>query len=538
MKYVLKADEMKACDEYTINGIGIPSMVLMERAALSVVSALEERKIPLKGKKALIAAGTGNNGGDGLAIGRLLSRIGAEVTFYLEGNLQKLSVETKAQVRILKNMGFSILSKTEDDEYDMVVDALFGIGLSGEITGSFKEAIEKINRQKERGAFVCSVDIPSGICADTGRIYGCAVKADLTVAFAFAKRGHLLYPGRAYTGELAVADIGIPKAAFREAIPSGFYYGKEELSELLPGRSPWGNKGTFGKVLLLAGSHDMSGACILCGKAVLRTGAGMLKIITPDCNRKIVQQSLPEALLYTFEGRPDGEAVKKALLWADVVVAGPGMGCGEASYQLLSQVLESASHPMVIDADGLNLLAMHRELWELAEGHKDTLILTPHPGELMRLIKAASTEAASMQAGHQREASVQSAYPQSEASGALMTAYPANRETIIRGLAKELKAIVAAKDAATLVAEDGREEIFFNTSGNDGMAAAGSGDVLAGIIGGLAAQGMNGFESACLGVYLHGLAGDEARRKLGAYGMLAGDICESIPDVMRKASPV
>ena len=143
MKYVLKADEMKACDEYTINGIGIPSMVLMERAALSVVSALEERKIPLKGKKALIAAGTGNNGGDGLAIGRLLSRIGAEVTFYLEGNLQKLSVETKAQVRILKNMGFSILSKTEDDEYDMVVDALFGIGLSGEITGSFKEAIEK-----------------------------------------------------------------------------------------------------------------------------------------------------------------------------------------------------------------------------------------------------------------------------------------------------------------------------------------------------------------------------------------------------------
>ena len=136
MKYVLKADEMKACDEYTINGIGIPSMVLMERAALSVVSALEERKIPLKGKKALIAAGTGNNGGDGLAIGRLLSRIGAEVTFYLEGNLQKLSVETKAQVRILKNMGFSILSKTEDDEYDMVVDALFGIGLSGEITGS------------------------------------------------------------------------------------------------------------------------------------------------------------------------------------------------------------------------------------------------------------------------------------------------------------------------------------------------------------------------------------------------------------------
>lgn len=505
MKYVLKSDEMKACDNYTISRIGILSMVLMERAALSAVRVLEERNIQFKGKKVLVVSGVGNNGGDGLAIGRLLSPKGAEVTFYLEGNPDKLSKETKAQAEILKNMGFSIQSKYRDAEYDMVVDALFGIGLSREVTGSFREAIDYINRQKRRGAFVCSVDISSGVCADTGRIFGCAVRADITVSFAFAKRGHLLYPGRACTGELAVRDIGIPKEAFGLAAPSGFYYEKEDLRMLLPARCPWGNKGTFGKVLLIAGSRDMSGACLLCGKAVLRAGAGMLKIISPACNREIIQQSLPEALLYTFEEMPEEEAVEEALSWADVVVAGPGMGCTEAAYRLLSCVLANPSHPLVLDADGLNLISMNGQLRKMAGRREGPLVLTPHPGELMRLL------------------------------GAGMEEYPAKRETFIRELAKELKAVVVAKDAATMVTEDGREEIYFNTSGNSGMAAAGSGDVLAGIIGGLMAQGMGGFEGACVSVYLHGLAGDEACRQMGPYGMTAGDICESLPSVMKEA---
>lgn len=498
MKYVLKADEMKACDRYTIEEIGIPSMVLMERAALSAVSVLTAKGMQLKGRKVLIAAGAGNNGGDGLAIGRLLSRRGAEVTFYLEGNPEKMSAETRAQAEILKNLGFFVQRKLEDAEYAIVVDALFGIGLSREVTGNFRSVIEKINEYGKQGAFVLSVDIPSGICADTGRIYGCAVKADLTVTFAFAKRGHFLYPGRAYTGELVTADIGIWETAFGTDMPSGFYYEKEELSRLLPARCPWGNKGTFGKVLLLSGSRDMSGACVLCGKAVLKAGAGMLKIITPACNREIVQQSLPEAMLYTFEEKPEEEELRKALSWADVVVAGPGMGTGEIAYRLIAFVLENSSHPMVLDADGLNLLALHRELWELAGTHKNSLILTPHPGELMRLL------------GVDREE------------------YEIKREAYARALAGKLKAVVAAKDAATLVVEEGRKEIYLNTSGNDGMAAAGSGDVLAGIIGGLLAQGMDGFECACLGTFWHGLAGDNARRKMGAYGMLAGDICESL----------
>ncbi|MCM1136423.1 MAG: NAD(P)H-hydrate dehydratase [Clostridium sp.] len=518
MKYVLKAGEMKACDGYTIRKIGILSMVLMERAALSVVCALEKKGALKKARRVLIAAGTGNNGGDGLAIGRLLSQRGIEVTFYLEGNQEKLSQETRAQMEIVKNLGFPIRSKLEDAEYDMVVDALFGIGLSREISGNYREAIEKINDWGKHGAFICSVDIPSGICADTGRVYGCAVRANLTVTFAFAKWGHFLYPGKDYAGEVVVTDIGIPEKALETGGASGFYYRKEMLRELLPARCPWGNKGTFGKVLLLAGSRNMCGACILCGRGVLRAGAGMVKIITPPCNREIVQQSLPEALLGTwdelFSGRKEAalgktlerdvaKVVEQDLAWADVIVAGPGMGTDERAYLLLKQVLERTTCPMVLDADGLNLLAIHKDLWELAENRKGGLALTPHPGELIRLLETD------------------------------METYRGEREKLVLTLAEKLNAVVIGKDAATLVAEGGRREIYLNTSGNDGMAAAGSGDVLAGIVGGLLAQGMSYFEGACLGAYLHGLAGDLACRKKGAYGMIAGDICEALAKITR-----
>ncbi len=500
MKYVLKSDEMKACDNYTISRIGILSMVLMERAALSVVRVLEERNIQFKGKKVLVVSGVGNNGGDGLAIGRLLSPKGAEVTFYLEGNPDKLSKETKAQAEILKNMGFSIQSKYQDAEYDMVVDALFGIGLSREVTGSFREAIDYINRQKMRGAFVCSVDIPSGVCADTGRIFGCAVRADITVSFAFAKRGHLLYPGRACTGELAVRDIGITKEAFGLAAPSGFYYEKEDLRMLLPARCPWGNKGTFGKVLLIAGSRDMSGACLLCGKAVLRAGAGMLKIISPACNREIIQQSLPEALLYTFEEMPEEEAVEEALSWADVVVAGPGMGCTEAAYRLLSCVLANPFHPLVLDADALNLIAGDMSLQILAAGQGEagrSMILTPHEGELSRL------------------------------SGKTMEQVREDREHVSRALARDLHCILVCKGARTLVCRE-QGEICVNLSGDNGMGTAGSGDVLTGVIAALLAQGAEAFEAASVGVYLHGLAGERAARRYGSHGLTAGRLAEAV----------
>lgn len=505
MKYALKAEEMKACDKDAIERIGIPSMVLMERAALAVLHTFDE--LGLSPGRVLIVAGMGNNGGDGLALGRLLLERGEDVAVYMEGNPEKMTEETRLQKKILEKSGFSIQSKIEDTEYDMVIDALFGIGLSREITGDCRTLVERINHMKSRGALVCSLDIPSGICADDGRVLGCSVCADITVSFAFAKIGHLCYPGRESAGKLFVKDIGVTEKSFGCKKPSAFYYERAELGCLLPKRQKAGNKATFGKVLLAAGSRDMCGACILCAGAVLRAGAGMVKIITPACNREIIQQSVPEAMLYTFEGLPDEEKVLQSMDWADVVVAGPGLGTGQDGSLLMEWILryersspqslpDAKGLPLVIDADGLNLIAMKSELQNMLKGKK--AILTPHPGELMRLLKKD------------------------------MKSYQGRQMELSRELAELFSCTAAAKDASTLVVQNGREEIYINTSGNDGMATAGSGDVLAGLIGGLLAQKMEPFEAACLGVFLHGLAGENASERKGRFGMLAGDIVESL----------
>lgn len=505
MKYALKAREMKNYDKDTIDRIGIPSMALMERAALSVVDELSKQAGTFL-KRVLVVAGTGNNGGDGLAVGRLLALGGHEVSFYLAGNPDKMTAETKGQMRIVENLGFSIQSKFEAAEYDMIIDALLGIGLSRDVQGDYADVIGQMNRLGRQGVYICSVDIPSGICADTGRIMGCAVRADLTVTFAFAKRGHLLYPGKEYSGNLAVRDIGITRNSSAVQRPRAFYYEKEEIRDLLPRRAPDGNKAVFGKVLLLAGSMDMSGACCLCGSSIMRTGAGMVKIITPACNRQIIQQSLPEAMLYTYEGNPDREKVRQSLDWCDVVVAGPGIGTDENAYLLMKWILDDKELPMVIDADGLNLLAAHEELMEMAALRRpEGTIITPHPGELNRLLKTDKKE------------------------------YEADREQLIHRLAEQLHCIVAAKDAVTIVAKAAEDEIYIGTSGNDSLATAGSGDVLAGVAGALLAQGMGEFHAACLAVYLHGLAGEQAGIKNSHYGVMATDIINELTQVMNRS---
>lgn len=501
MRYAVTGQEMKEYDRKTISEIGIPSLVLMERAALETVRVLlNEKKDP---RTALILAGTGNNGGDGLAVGRMLADRGIQVTFLLAGNQEKLSREAALQRDILLNLGFSIQSKLENQEYDIIVDALFGVGLSRDIEGEYFELISQVNRMHQAGSFLCSVDIPSGVCADTGKVMGCAVKADLTVAFAFAKRGELLYPGKEYTGKLIICDIGIPENLANEQKPEAFFYEKEDAIRKLPVRIPWGNKGTFGKVLLIAGNYDMCGACILAGNSIFRTGAGMVKILTPECNREILQSTLPEAMLYSYQDVPEEEQVRKSLEWADVIVAGPGIGTGRAAYLLVRQCLEECSLPIVLDADALNLIGSNRDLAELLR-HRDkkNVVLTPHPGELVRLL------------------------------GTDMRHYQKDRMALIRKALEEYGCVLAAKDAVTIAAGTGENELYINTSGNDGMAVAGSGDVLAGMIGALIAQKVPCFEAAALGIFLHGLAGDGAYERKGRYAMTAKDIIDQLPQVM------
>lgn len=504
MRYIVTAQEMKYYDSYTIEKTKIPSLLLMERAALEMTGIVEQRI--KKGDEVIVFAGTGNNGGDALAVGRLLAQKGVFVSFYMPGDRNKATEETKKQCEILENLGFSIHGNFPEKEYDIVIDGLFGIGLKREISGIYKEAVEKMNALREKGALVAAVDIPSGVLADSGRVPGCAVRADITVTFGYGKAGHYFYPGRENTGELFIRDIGITQKALEEKSPSYMTFCREELKELLPERKKWGNKGTFGKVLLYAGSREMCGAALLCGRSILRSGAGMLKIITPSENRAVIQQALPEAMLYTYDEMPEEDMVKQSMAWADVLVAGPGIGKGEAAHFLMTMFLKQGKLPMIVDADGLNLIAEEEHLQKaVKEYEKNKLIMTPHPGEFIRL------------------------------SGQSMEEYQQNPYQSVRKLADEFSCIVVGKDAVTLAAEPFKETVYMNITGNDGMATAGSGDVLAGVIGGLIAQRQEGFQAACLGVGLHGAAGDRAAVKRGRYGMTASDILEEIAEIMRGA---
>lgn len=497
MEYLLNAQQMKDCDKDTIERIGIPSLVLMERAALSVMEEMHAAQFDLS--SVLVVCGSGNNGGDGFAVARLLDEQGVRVTAAFVGRELSMTPETALQKKICENCGIKISSNYREREYTTIVDAVFGIGLTREIEGEYAELIDWINLQT---AQVVAVDIPSGICADTGKIMGTAVQADLTVTFAYRKIGQMLYPGAAYCGKVVRRDIGITADSLRGGKMSVFTYEPEDLQKIAH-RNAYSNKGTYGKVLLIAGSRGMSGAACLAAKAAYRSGSGLVRVFTPECNRAIVQMQLPEAIVTSYD--PDifpEQALREALEWSDVAGIGPGLGKSQVSGEILEYVLQMYGKRLVIDADGLNLLSESMELLDETEAD---VILTPHIGEMMRLT------------GNRIEEILE--------------------DLIMCGarFAREYRVTCVLKDARTVVSDGKRT--YLNASGNSGMAVGGSGDVLTGIICGLLAQRMQPFAAASLGVYLHGLAGDLASEKHSAYGMIAGDITEQIGQVLKNVEP-
>lgn len=488
MEYLVTAAEMKQYDRNTIEKIGIPGMVLMERAAYEVFRIIEARfgKFSAGRKRVFILAGVGNNGGDGLAIGRILCEAGYSVSICCIGNADKATDQWKQQMEILKHFPVHFCSRPEQQEYTVMVDALFGVGLCREVDGIFAEAIDNFN---EAEGVKIAIDIPSGIDSDTGMVCGKAVKADITVTFGFYKRGLVFFPGSDYAGEVIKVPVGITPNSFFDVPPKMFFY-DEEPSFLMPKRVPDGNKGTFGKVLLVAGSVNMAGAAILSAKAAYRIGAGMVKLISPEENRVIIQEMLPEALYGTYR------ILEESMKWADVIAVGPGLGMADEAYMCLKKVLCESKVPLIIDADGLNLLSKDVVLFEevqrqCADGRQ--MIFTPHIGELSRLLKV----------------------PIGELKKDIIT--------YSKGLAKTTHAVIVAKDARTVVCRE-KGTFYVNVSGNSGMATAGSGDVLTGMIAGLTAQGMDLFTAATVGVYLHGKAGDLAAAEVGEHGCMAGDI--------------
>ena len=482
MKYILNSREMKQCDENTMRRRGMLSAVLMERAALATMQEIVKR-YPDPATKVLVVCGSGNNGGDGVAVARLLYLKGYNVTIYFAGNREQYGVE--------------ISDEYPKDIVDVIVDALFGIGLSREVTGKYAEIVRKMT---EQDGYKVAVDIASGISADTGAVMGTAFVADLTVTFGFIKAGQLLYPGAEYTGELKVADIGIDEQSLYEIKPELKVLETSDLNRL-PRRVKRSNKGSYGKLLILAGSKQMGGAAVFAAKAAYRMGCGLVRVATVEENRIILQEQVPEAVLAVYNNGTDVvEFVETQLHWADAVVAGPGISQSDLSERMLYELLKRIQVPCLCDADALNLLSKHPDWWKLVQS---PLVITPHLGEMARLTGRPITEI--------RDRLVQTA----------------------QEFAMEHQITVVLKDARTITAQpDGQS--YINVSGNHGMATAGAGDVLSGVVGALLAQKLDMYLAAALGAFIHGLAGDAAAERVGHCAMMASDIVDGLMDVLRK----
>lgn len=494
MRYLPTGEQMREADFYTIEKMGMPSMVLMERAALKVVEAMEHENIDFK--KILVVCGSGNNGGDGYAIARLLFLKGYQAEIYFAGNDASRSMENRQQKLIAENYGVPVVKSFENQEYSVIVDAIFGTGLKRKITGTYHDVIESLNHMP--GVKV-AVDVPSGVNDTTGEIMGIAFQADFTVAIAFEKRGMTLHPGNGCTGKVIIADIGITPDSLLPSVNLTYTYEKEDLQRNFPKRKRNSHKGTYGKVLLIVGSKGMSGAAYLSAKAAYAVGAGLVQIYTTEDNRTILQQLLPEAIVTTYETF-EKEKLMELLSWADVVGIGCGLGKSETARKLVDNVLHDCKVPCMIDADGLNILSEHME-WLLEA--KQNMILTPHMKEMTRLLHCEMNELLEQ------------------------------RFQKILKFTEQYSVITALKDARTLVAAK-NEMTYLNLSGNAAMAKGGSGDVLAGMITGIMAQQTDCYKAASLGVYLHGLAGDAARDKKGIYSVLASDIIEGISVVLKE----
>ena len=516
MRYLVTGKQAAEIDRHTIQDIGVPQLVLMERAALAVAEETTKLLKDDRKDRILVVVESGNNGGDGVAAARILHQRGYRVEVHPLNGISRQSEAYQKQVELAEKAGVPFTDRLQPEDYRVIVDAIFGVGLTREVKGVQKEAVEKINevRAMSPEMKVIAVDIPTGISSETGEVLGEALRADLTVTFGFEKVGMRF--AKAYCGTVSVHELGffLPEKdgsadGFTDGSTNGsefITYEKQDIRGLLPKRFMDGNKGSFGRVLVIAGSKEIGGAACLAAEAAYRTGSGLVMVLTHEQNREVLQQLLPEALLRTYTERPE-EFLPDILHWASVIILGPGIGQSEVASRLTEIVLRDALCPVILDADGINLAAEHTE-WLLETAGKRPLILTPHMLEMLRLTE-------------------KTLHPERTA----MERLKQNRADRVKETAELYKATVVLKDACTMVTEG--KDIFLNSSGNDAMAKGGSGDVLTGIIAALIAQGLSSEKAARLGVYIHGLAGDLARRELGQYSVMAKDLIRYVAEVLK-----
>ncbi len=515
---VVTAEAMRAIDRRAIEEIALPGMVLMENAALGVVEAIFER-FP-EASSAAIFCGPGNNGGDGLAIARRLDARGVEVAVFLALGGRRLSGDAATQLAIARALGLPI-EEIEEIEgssasaalerartCDLVIDALFGTGLDRPLEGSAAELVEAISRL---GPPVVAVDIPSGLAGSRGDRIGPHVQADLTVTFAAPKVAHVLSPAAEACGALAVAELGFPPWLIDEADGDLFLMTPEDLAPLLPRRVPEAHKGSAGHALVVAGSPGKSGAAILAAQAAVRGGAGLVTVAVPEPLLLHVDSASLESMTLGLPSNEGGGlafgAAERALAEArdrNALALGPGLGTSDSARAEIRRLALEVEVPFVLDADGLNAFAGTAAT---LASRRAPAILTPHPGELGRLLEVSAAE------------------------------IQADRLAAVRRAAKETGAVVVLKGHRTLVASEAG--VWINPTGNPGMATGGAGDVLSGLLVALLAQGLDPLDAARLGVYLHGLAGDLAAGAgesvdPGLERLIASDLIDHLPEAARR----
>lgn len=514
---VVTAGEMRSIEDKTLKKYGIPGPILMERAGLA--AAIKIRDLFGK-KKIIVLSGAGNNGGDGIVIARNLYNWGWNVKVLLMAREDALSPDCLAQYRIARKTGVPVEFRTALTAKDLhgaiVVDALLGTGINKPVTSPMADAITFLNRSDVR---VVSVDIPSGISSDDGQIKGEAVLADYTVTFGLPKRGHLLYPGAEYTGQLFIEDIGFPQELLHSELLKTQTIEQADASFLLPERLRYSHKGDYGHVLIIAGSKGKTGAALMAAKACLRSGAGMITIGVPETLMSIFQGRVTEEMVLPLPDNGQGILSEDASVnildflnkKADVLAIGPGISSGPGITKILMTLLASATTPMVLDADAINSISGHTDVLSKT---KAPVILTPHTGEMARLLGKGNGKDKGMTVNERSE---------------LKNKIEKDRINIAAAFSKETGTCLILKGVPTIISEpEGRTLI--NTTGNPGMATAGSGDVLTGIVAAFLAQGLNPPDASILGVYLHGLAGDIAAAEKGLHSLIATDIIEKLPE--------
>ncbi len=514
---VLMTDEMREVDERARKEVGIPVEVLMENAGKAVAETILHRlKEERKGRKVAVFAGKGNNGGDGLCASRWIKMLGGEARVILTAEEEDFSGPARQNLSWVHAHGIPVYTyahwQKACEGVSGIVDAILGVGIRGEVRGLALSAIRTVCHLHEQGCLVVSVDIPSGLNADTGRPMLEAVRADVTVTMGFLKPGLILYPGATYCGDVVVAPLGYPDSLTENI--HRYFITREWAQMALPKRKPWVHKGECGKVLLVCGSTGLTGAGELASRAAIRTGAGLAVIAFPESLHPVFARRLVEVMKLPLPECEKGhiglkawEPLKEQERWADALVIGPGVGRHPETQTLIRRIVLNAQKPFILDADGLFAFRSGEGLKGKGEGIKALkrvgvkFVLTPHAGELSRLL------------------------------GVPPDILEKERLEWTKKASQESGGVVVFKGARTTIGTpDGK--VFINSSGNAGMASGGVGDVLSGMVGTLLAEGLGAEVAATLAVFLHGLAGDRAAARKTPRSLIASDLLLEIPRVL------